>query len=283
LQLDTVDAVSRHADFLQLAASGDDETETPPMVVRYLAEPPQDDVHSHTQADPYAPFAKPHNWCDRRCERCPIQNACILRLRDLQRRWVHEARREDPDDPAVVRRDVQANLERVAELVRQAAADEDIDIDIHERPPNQPIVLDMVRLQRAGFALVGSLDGAFREAPDDACVGEALSIAFKLACKCGRVSGYLGGDRNDIWLDDVVPNLLLIEHLFGRLDEVVAANERHFDHTALDATRAARRELARILAPLFADLPATARLHMTQLIERDLAPSPFSVIASRSP
>jgi hypothetical protein len=171
--------------------------------------------------------------------------------------------------------DVQANLERALDMLKQAAAEEGIDTD--ELPPTPPVPLDMVRLQRSGFALVKALDDALRQAPDADCVCEAFSIAFKVACKCGRVSGYLNGDWENIWLDDVVPNLLLIEQLFRRLDETIAVSETRFDGAALVAVRAARSEIERILAPLFANVAAADREHMTQLIQRGLAPSPFAI------
>jgi len=246
------------------------------MVVHYLVARSCEEVEAHEPPNPYAPFGNPHNWCDRRCERCSIQAACPLRRRELQRRWVHEARGEDPDDAPVVMADVQHDLERAVEMVEQAAADAGIDID--ELPPNLPVALDMVRLRRRGFALVKALDDALRLAPDDDCVCEAFSIAFKLACKCGRVSGYLNDGWEEIWVADVVPNLLLIEHLFGRLDETISLRESRFDDAALVAARAARAELERILGPLLARVTADDRQHIVKLIERRLAPSPFLVI-----
>jgi hypothetical protein len=245
------------------------------MLVHYLAPPPCAQDESHEALDPYRPFGSPHNWCDRRCDHCPIQAACPLRRRELQTRWVREARGEDPDDARIVMRDVQANLERALVKLKQAAADEGIDPD--ELPPMQPIALDMIRLQRSGSALVKALDDALARAPDADCVCEAFSIAFKVACKCGRVGGYLNGGWENIWLDDVVPNLLLIEQLFRRLDETIALGEPRFDRAALAAARAARSELERILAPLFADVSAADREHMKELIQRGLAPSPFSM------
>ena len=55
-------------------------------------------------------FSTPFNWCDRRCERCLLADQCPLYLRDRQRRWVHEARGEDPDAMSVIMSDVEDEL-----------------------------------------------------------------------------------------------------------------------------------------------------------------------------
>jgi hypothetical protein len=43
-------------------------------------------------------FSAPFNWCDRKCERCPVAPECPVHRRELQNRWVRTARGVNPDD-----------------------------------------------------------------------------------------------------------------------------------------------------------------------------------------
>src|SRR5687768_7286215 len=97
-------------------------------------------------------FSAPFNWCDRRCERCPLAGECPIQRRELQRRWVHEARGRDPDDPAVIAEDMQETLESTVRMVEEIAAEEGIDLTAPL--PARPIVLDARRLERASVTVV---------------------------------------------------------------------------------------------------------------------------------
>ena len=213
-------------------------------------------------------FGEPSNWCDRRCERCPLADGCALHLRERQRRWVHEARGQDPDDPAVGMDDLVNDLERALELLREAAQEEGLDPD-DVSMPESPVVLDAVRLQKLGTLIAAALHD------EDA----VRAVATTLAIKSARISSYLtlreepGSNADAGWYDDVAPNLLLIERLRG---EVAGWLEVH-PELPLEDARQALVDLDRIVDPLLARVDAAARARLAGLIERRGAPSPFCV------
>ena len=213
-------------------------------------------------------FGEPSNWCDRRCERCPLADGCALHLRERQRRWVHEARGQDPDDPAVGMDDLVNDLERALELLREAAQEEGLDPD-DVSMPESPVVLDAVRLQKLGTLIAAALHD------EDAVRAVATTVAIKTA----RISSYLtlreepGSNADAGWDDDVAPNLLLIERLRG---EVAGWLEVH-PELPLEDARQALVDLDRIVDPLLARVDAAARARLAGLIERRGAPSPFCV------
>ncbi|MBI4955405.1 MAG: hypothetical protein HY908_25505 [Myxococcales bacterium] len=205
-------------------------------------------------------FSAPHNWCDRRCERCPLAVDCAVLRRERQRRWVAEASGRDPDDPDVWMEDAAADCERMLAELRAVAAAEGIDL---EAPlPPRPIVLDAERLRRAAFALVSAVAAEPAEAP--------LTAVMLSGAKAVRIAGYLGdGAPHEAWASDAVPNLLLIDRLRA---EILPA--------ALDEARPFGRRLAamsRLLAPFIAALEEPRRV-LARLVERGAAPSPFCVI-----
>jgi hypothetical protein len=71
-------------------------------------------------------FSAPYNWCDRRCERCPLAEDCPVHRKALQREWVHEARGSDPDDIRVILDDIAQIFERVIIEVTDFAKKEGI-------------------------------------------------------------------------------------------------------------------------------------------------------------
>jgi hypothetical protein len=162
-------------------------------------------------------FSRPFNWCDRRCERCPLADECPVNRRELQRRWVHEARREDHDSMAVAVSDVEEELSRALALAREIASEEGI--DLNAPLPPVPISLEAVKLRRAGLdlaiALHAALDLQGAELPPatSPAVDDAFTASATLAAKCARIGGYLAERNDDTWTADAVPNLLLMERL----------------------------------------------------------------------
>ena len=197
-----------------------------------------------------------------------------MRHRELQRRWVHEARGRDPDDPALLMHDLEHELETTLRMLAEVAAAEDIDLDA-PLPP-RVVVLDAERLSRASMALVHSLAGRQQSSDERAAAveGELLAIATTLAAKSARIAGYLGDRRtqDEVWTSDAAPNLLLLDRLKRQFREV---RERLSDGTQTDdPISRALTDLDRILDPLVAELGA-ARAMLAALEACDAAPSPF--------
>lgn len=202
-------------------------------------------------------FSAPFNWCDARCERCPLAPECPLRLRQLQHAWVHKAKHEDPDAIESIMEDVEQDLGSALRQLEELAAEEGIDLDA-PLPP-EPIQLDAERLHRAARAL------AFGLSKD----GQDMTDVTLFMAKCVRVGMAVGEDDTEMF-GDVAPNLLLLERLRGELAARIEASS--------EETRAAAETIDRVLQPLFAKLDDESRRHMADLVARNEAPSPFCTI-----
>lgn len=246
-------------------------------------------------------FSKPYNWCDRRCERCPLHDRCQLVLREKQLRWQDEARGIDPDAPGREWVHLATELERALKLAEDAAREEGIDLDAPVPP--QVVDLKAERLQRAAMRVVVCLK---IEDHDDVAridaLHEAVMLTMKLTAKLARVGGYMR-EGSGVWSFDGEPNLLLVEHVAADLrrelerlqlapDSPVAAPALMLPARAqaqakaralagAQAQAAAALEaldaLDALLAPLLADLSAAARTELAALIDAGEAPSPFCV------
>ncbi len=228
-------------------------------------------------------FGPVYNWCDRWCERCDLgARRCPLALKEAQRRWVHEARGEDPDDPAVFAADVQEEWDALERTLERVAEEEGI--DPHAPAPPEVVTMASLRLRRAGMGFAGEVARALRELPDELRESDAARELSRqsilVASKCARLAdvvGERGEPRTDdeVWEDDAVPNLLLLEALDRRLVACVAelfAPERAAPLTELAS--ALREAIGRLLAAV----PEEARAELAAMIERGDAPSPFVVV-----
>jgi hypothetical protein len=229
-------------------------------------------------------FGSAYNWCDSWCERCPLKATCEVALQTARRRWVHEARGEDPDDMGVVLADVADDLERALTMLQDYAREEGIDLDDPERQMPLPSIATQ-RLQRTGldFATIAhdavhALEPAFADANDPE-VGELLFQAIVIARKCARLAGYMDprgmpAEDDVVWRSDAVPNLLLMEIVTGRARDafrVLFDAELAGEFAKLQAT------LDRSLVELYRAVPSSARSELALMIEARRAPSPFCI------
>jgi hypothetical protein len=231
----------------------------------------------------HEPFVAPFNWCDGRCERCPLSRECPLNRRIEQRRWVHTARGKDPDDMKVVLADMATDLAQILSNLRDAAEEEGVDLDAPM--PALPTSLDSVRLQRAATTLITTLDSGIRPpeqpAPEvTAVVKEAMAISLNLRMKSARIGGQLADERDESWAMDIVPNLLLVERQRARLDEVLAELGGLLEEDASATIRGALATMDRVLRPLIEGVDAEARAKLEEMIAAGAAPSPFCVVES---
>jgi len=226
-------------------------------------------------------FSAPFNWCDRRCERCPIASECPVQRRELQMRWVHEARGRDPDDPAVIAEDMHEILASTHRMLLEIAAAEGIDLD--EPLPPRPTVLAAKRLERVALDWVRCVARLWTAGDSQAsdATAELRRLSTVLATKAMRIASHLDTDADEeTWACDGAPNLLLVERLktqiageLARLPTDVAVDE--------SMTRA-MAELDRNLDPLIRGVGEQARSVLAALEARGAAPSPFIPEAASS-
>jgi hypothetical protein len=218
-------------------------------------------------------FSAPFNWCDRRCERCPLAAECPVYRRELQQRWRHEARGRDPDAAEAVLEDAGEILEYTMRLLLEIATAEGIDLDA-PLPP-RPIVLDAKRIERASMALVRRVAEAARvqDSPAAETTAELTRLTNTLAMKVARIACYLDVDSpEELWVHDAAPNLLLVERLKAEIGKQLA---RIFGAAIDERIASALAELDRVLDPLIRQIGEPARAVLAALEARGAAPSPF--------
>lgn len=222
----------------------------------------------------------PYNWCDRRCERCPLSDRCAVTLRERERREAARRRGDDPDDPEVVARDITADLEQAMEMLVQAADEDGIDIDELDLdaplPPESPAQRS---LAQRGMAFAVAARELLQGHADEA-VREARQCAFLIAGKTGRISMYVTPqwqlDEERLALTcDAMPNIILVEHLLGVVAEGLAVLGERADPGALVRFEEARAELATALLPLSAAVDDEVREALRDLAAAGRAPSPY--------
>jgi uncharacterized protein YuzE len=222
-------------------------------------------------------FSSPFNWCDRRCERCPLADACPVRRRERQRRWVHEGRGEDPDDPTTVVDDLADTMRSLMADLQRIANEEGIDLDAPL--PSLAVSLDGRRLRDAGLALVTAL----KDLPNVDGGDELMNVATVVAMKCARVASYLELDRHtarNAWSADLVPNLLLLEHLRRHLRDAFSRLSTT-DGAAPGRPWKKLDDMERVLMPLISEIGAEPRRVLAALVGQNAAPSPFCLVEER--
>ena len=222
-------------------------------------------------------FSTPFNWCDSRCQHCPLMLECPLCRKLEQKRWVHEARGENWDDPGVVMQDISQELASVMETIRLLAIQQGIDL---AAPLPRPLIaLDEVRLRKAGLELSVAL-AALTQSPEytkqSQAIDDAVAAGITLTLKAARIGAYLADRSSDIWNVDAVPNLLLVERVLTQLTNALSQiDDEGFDKPTLEAIRKATSNINRTLSPLIVAIGRPPRLLLEALVARGAAPSPF--------
>ena len=229
-------------------------------------------------------FSQPHNWCDSHCHHCLVTDECEVYRRDAGRRWAHEMRGEDPDEPEVFMKDVVAELESAFSMLQQEADRRGIDVDA-QTLEEQVVSLSYRKLCSAARELMNetmALRVAEDEDPDETLtelLGKVLLINGKIARLNLHAQNLAEGrDSSDIEFD-LAPNLMLIELLLENVSELTELLCETTPDMPLPTWTAAVEALRNEFAPWATNILPTARKTMVQLIAADCAPSPFCIVA----
>ena len=220
-------------------------------------------------------LGSPYNWCDRRCERCPLTDDCALAIHNRARRAAQRRRGVDPDAAETIAQDIADDMQKALELLEEAAAEEEISLEGCEPTEDTP-TQRLLSERGLGFAL--TTDALLRQYPEH---GEAMLAGFLAGAKVARIAAAVTPswelDPNWPLTCDTMPNIILIERLLQVVSDAVAALEEPVDRQALASFERAQVDLVRALLPLSAAVDDSVREALRELTAAGGAPSPYCV------
>jgi hypothetical protein len=214
----------------------------------------------------FAELSAPYNWCDGRCERCPLAASCPVRRFELEERRAAGSRGGEPGCTGAVRA-----LEVAVDLVDDPGGPP------HPLDPESPAAARLRHACREYAAAVFALRDELARVDPGRDVDELGADAMLIAGKGGRVAGYLSGAgelTGQAALMDGVPNLFLVERVVDEVDQSVA-DRSHMPGVG-PAYRVARDQLRQALEPHLRAVPGPYRDELRLRVAGGSAPSPFS-------
>jgi hypothetical protein len=191
-------------------------------------------------------LAAPHNWCDRRCERCPLSTSCPI--------------------PRMPDRESEEILGDAANVLEAICRERGID----PAPLPQPESIDARVLREAGR---GWADAFMALEP---IVADALFRSMVVAGKVARIASEEDVDDDDLWSCDTVPNLLVVEQLLASARSDVDRTRARLHTTVLVRFDEADALLRVLLSPLLDAISALDRAVFAALVAAGRAPSPLA-------
>jgi len=206
---------------------------------------------------------RPWNWCDRRCERCPLSMECSVNVRVEQRKRDAIEQGLDPEDPNVVMGMV---TESFLEAIRSLAE------ELPDEPDEPVPELGANELYQAGLRYCRAVESLGR---GDGLLSEARLVSMILMCKTARLADGLPLQRNAIAREDTVLTLLLIDRLEKQAAALVMAAGAEWTGGRMFGYRRARRELRGVLDMHLERIDRSERDFVDRMVARGRAPSPF--------
>lgn len=198
---------------------------------------------------PTLELAAPHNWCDRRCERCPLSTSCPV--------------------PGLAERALDAIFGDAMEQL-EAICREHGFAPTTSLPSPPPKSLDAHVLGEAG----DSWAAAF--AALEPTVADAVSRSLFVIGKVARIAfaGDLGDD--ELWSHEVVPNLVVLERVLETAGADVARVRSKLSAQARVRFDEADALLRGLLSPLLGAISPRDRAVFAALAAAGRAPSPLA-------
>ena len=218
---------------------------------------------------------RPWNWCDRRCERCPLAIDCEVNVRVEEKKRDAERRGLDPDDPSVAMKMVADSFREAIELLAAALPEvEEEELEELSLEPSR----EGTELYEAGLRYVQAVDGLCAEssANETGLAAEARLVSMIMVGKAARLMHALPIERDAIGREDSVLTLLLINHLERQAAALVMALGAE-KVSRLFGFRRARRELRRLLDLHLAAVDRSEEAFLARMVAAGRAPSPFCV------
>lgn len=193
-------------------------------------------------------LSAPHNWCDRRCERCPLSTRCSI-----------------PDMPDRDPEEILADAVDLLEAMRR-----ELGIDPAASPAPQAESIDARILREAGHRWADAF------AALEPTVADTSIRSVTVAGKVARIASEEELGDQDLWSYDTVPNLLVIEQVLATAVSDVERARARLTAKALVRFDEANALLHGLLSPLLAAISADDRAVFAALVASGRAPSPLA-------
>jgi hypothetical protein len=226
-------------------------------------------------------FSPPHNWCDSRCQRCPIGD-CPVRLRLVQHDWGHQMRAEAPHDEDVRIEDVLQDFRKAMNKITDIAVQVGSGHDAPERRPRF-VSLDAQRLSDVACRFFAAVHDAVKVSvssgsdPAITRVHQVLRLISLVRIKAARLAEHRTDLKDDGWEPDALPNLLLLDATERQLRQPLQTLQGAVPGEAWALAEGCRIELQHVLSEQLAGRVDAQRL-MSRLIRQRRAPSPFCTV-----
>jgi hypothetical protein len=192
-------------------------------------------------------LAAPHNWCDRRCERCPLSTSCPI--------------------PGLPDREPEEILGDAVDLLEVICRERGID---PASLPPAPESIDARVLREAGRGWAEAFMAL------EPTVADALIRSAVVAGKVARIASEVDLGEDGLWTYDTVPNLLVVERVLGMARSDVDRTRAGLPAKALVRFDEADALLRVLLSPLLDAISARDRAVFAALVAAGRAPSPLA-------
>jgi len=193
-------------------------------------------------------LAAPHNWCDRRCERCPLSTSCPI--------------------PGGADHEPEEILRDAVDLLEAICRERGIDPTAPPPPPPESIDARVLREAGRGWA-----DAFMALEPT---VADALIRSAVVAGKVARIASEVDLGDDDLWTCDTVPTLLVVERVLATARSDVDRTSAGLPAKALVRFDEADARLRALLSSLLDAISRHDRAVFAALVAAGRAPSPLA-------
>ena len=223
-------------------------------------------------------FSPPHNWCDHRCQRCPIAD-CPVRLGVMQHDWSHRVRVEGPHSTHIGIEEVLHDFCNVMNADGNHCARAGV-ASKHQEPDNPKSERVAQRLSETARLFFAGVQDAVKPSAasdsDETVVQwrSVLTMASLLRIKAAGLTAYW---NNDGWDSDALPNLLLLNATACDLEGPLQLLRETVSTEIWTRLDARYQRLRDALSDLLIDAVAAQEL-LDRLVQQQQAPSPFCTV-----
>lgn len=198
---------------------------------------------------------EPFNWCDRRCQRCPLASNCPTPAREVGRTTL------TPD---------------ALDAARRALGEHAVRFDAAAIALPSKLMDQVVQLREASLLLCESFGRRACSPARSELASEALDLVFLVATKSVRIARHLAARGDGVRRRrDSALNLLLLAELKSTLREKLLQLAPELDVETQRHTQSALDDWEHILERLLELLDVRFKLLLDSLVQAGVAPSPF--------